>query len=85
MSPTQGEKPAGLILHSREDEVIPFRHGEALYAAASEPKEFAEIHGSHNRGFLDSQPLYEAALDSFLSKYLGKKKKEGSALDIWVG
>jgi hypothetical protein len=65
-----------LILHSREDEIIPFRHGEALYAAASEPKEFVEIHGSHNRGFLDSQPLYEAALDSFLSKYLGKKKGE---------
>ena len=65
-----------LILHSRKDEIIPFRHGEALYAAASEPKEFVEIHGSHNRGFLDSQPLYEAALDSFLSKYLGRKKEE---------
>jgi len=65
-----------LILHSREDEIIPFRHGEALYAAASEPKELVEIHGPHNRGFLDSQPLYEAALDSFLSKYLEKKKKE---------
>lgn len=62
-----------LILHSRKDEIIPFRNGEALYAAASEPKEFVEIHGSHNRGFLDSQPLYEAALDSFLSKYLGGK------------
>jgi fermentation-respiration switch protein FrsA (DUF1100 family) len=65
-----------LILHSRKDEIIPFRHGEALYATASEPKEFGEIHGSHNRGFLDSQPLYEDALDSFLSKYLGRKKEE---------
>jgi fermentation-respiration switch protein FrsA (DUF1100 family) len=65
-----------LILHSREDEIIPFRHGEALHAAASEPKEFVEIHGSHNRGFLDSQPFYEAALDSVLLKYLGKKKGE---------
>ena len=63
-----------LILHSRKDEIIPFRHGEALYAAASEPKEFVEIHGSHNRGFLDSQPFYEAALDSFLSKVLGEEK-----------
>jgi len=62
-----------LVLHSRDDEIIPFRHGEALYAAANGPKEFVEIRGSHNRGFLDSQPLYEAALDSFLSKYLGKK------------
>jgi fermentation-respiration switch protein FrsA (DUF1100 family) len=65
-----------LILHSRGDEIIPFRHGEALYAAANEPKEFVEIHGSHNQGFLESQPLYEAALDSFLSKYLGMMRKE---------
>jgi hypothetical protein len=65
-----------LILHSRGDEVIPFRHGEALYAAANEPKELVEIHGSHNQGFLESQPYYEAALDSFLSKYLGRKKEE---------
>ena len=65
-----------LILHSREDEIIPFRHGEALYAAANEPKELVEMHGSHNQGFLKSQPLYEVALDSFLSKYLGGKKEE---------
>jgi len=65
-----------LILHSRKDEIIPFRHGEALYAAANEPKQFVEIHGSHNQGFLKSQPLYEAALDSFLSKYPGKMRKE---------
>lgn len=65
-----------LILHSREDEIIPFHNGEALYTAANEPKEFVEIHGSHNRGFLDSQLLYVAALDSFLSKYLGRKKEK---------
>ena len=65
-----------LIIHSREDEVIPFRHGEALFAAARGPKEFVDIRGSHNRGFLDSQPFYEAAIDSFLSKYLGQKKEK---------
>jgi fermentation-respiration switch protein FrsA (DUF1100 family) len=66
-----------LILCSREDAIIPFHNGEALYAAASEPKEFVEIQGSHNRGFLDSQPLYEAALDSFVSKVLGGKRRPG--------
>jgi uncharacterized protein len=65
-----------LILHSRADEIIPFRHGAALYAAANEPKELVEIRGSHNQGFLESQPYYEVALDSFLSKYLGRKKEE---------
>jgi uncharacterized protein len=29
-----------LIIHSRADEVIPFHHGEELYEAAQEPKEF---------------------------------------------
>ena len=65
-----------LIIHSREDEIIPFRHGPALYAAAPNPKEFLEIRGSHNRGFLDTLPIYEAALDSFLSKSLGRQKEE---------
>jgi len=65
-----------LIIHSRDDEIIPFYHGEALFAAARGPKELVAIRGSHNRGFLDSQPFYETAMDSFLSKVLGKKKEE---------
>ena len=63
-----------LIIHSREDEIVPFHHGEALYAKSAGPKEFAVIHGSHNRGFIDSESYYEAALDSFLSEYLGRKR-----------
>ena len=60
-----------LIIHSRNDDLIPFRHGLALYEAANGPKEFLEISGSHNRGFLDSSKQYEAALDRFVSKYSG--------------
>lgn len=65
-----------LIIHSRDDEIIPFHHGEALSAAARGSKELVAIRGSHNSGFLESQPFYEAAMDSFLSKILGKKKEE---------
>ncbi|MDX1587925.1 MAG: alpha/beta hydrolase [Oleiphilaceae bacterium] len=36
-----------LILHSREDQVIPFHHGESLYQAASEPKLFQPLKGGH--------------------------------------
>lgn len=36
-----------LLLHSKEDEVIPFAHGEGLFAAASEPKEFQPLLGRH--------------------------------------
>jgi uncharacterized protein len=65
-----------LIIHSRDDEVIPFRHGEVLFAAAPGVAEQLVTRGSHNRAFLDSQPYYEAAIDSFLSKVLGQKKEE---------
>lgn len=55
-----------LVLHSRDDEVMPFRLGEKVYAAAGEPKRFVEISGDHNSGFLRSQPEYEAALADFV-------------------
>ncbi|HID29190.1 MAG TPA: alpha/beta hydrolase [Desulfobacterales bacterium] len=58
-----------LIIHSRNDDLIPFRHGLALYETANGPKRFLEISGSHNRGFIDSLKQYEAALDRFISDY----------------
>ncbi len=36
-----------LILHSRDDEIIPFEHGRRLYEAASPPKDFMELRGPH--------------------------------------
>ncbi len=37
-----------LILHSSDDEIIPFSHSKELYNKANDPKEFVEITGSHN-------------------------------------
>ena len=40
------------------DEVVPFAHGEALFAAANEPKEFLRLDGfAHN--ILLGEPFYE--------------------------
>lgn len=58
-----------LVVHSRGDEMIAFSHGERLFRAANEPKEFLEIRGTHNEGFLTSGRLYEEGLDSFISRY----------------
>lgn len=37
-----------LVMHSRVDDLVGFRHGERNYAAANEPKLFGELVGGHN-------------------------------------
>ncbi len=58
-----------LFVHSREDRKIPFIHGLKLCESASEPKDFLEIMGSHNRGYFQSGQVYENGLRSFLEKH----------------
>jgi len=59
-----------LIVHSREDEIMPFSHGQRLFERAREPKEFLEISGTHNEGFITSGGRYEEGLNMFISEYL---------------
>jgi len=55
-----------MIIHSRNDEIIPFEFGLRLYDAANEPKEFIKISGSHNDGFLFSGEIYRNAWSNWL-------------------
>jgi fermentation-respiration switch protein FrsA (DUF1100 family) len=55
-----------LVLHSREDTLIPFHHGERNFAAANEPKLFREIAGDHNDQPETDPEQYLAALEEFL-------------------
>jgi len=57
-----------LVIHSPDDEIIPFRLGEKIYVAANEPKTLFKLKGDHNAGFYLSQPEYEQALGKFLSQ-----------------
>lgn len=50
-----------LVMHSRDDELVPFEFGRRLFGAAREPKRFVEITGGHNDGFLTSGDLYKSA------------------------
>ncbi len=59
-----------LIVHSPEDEIIGFHHGEAIFAAAKGPKELLRLRGSHNEGFLLSGATYTRGLDAFLARHL---------------
>ena len=55
-----------LIIHSPDDEIIPYSHGQKLFEAANEPKQFQEITGGHNDGFIRSGRVYTDCLEKFL-------------------
>ena len=55
-----------LVLHSPDDEIMPFHLGKKVYASANEPKRFVNMRGDHNSGFYLSQPEYEQALANWL-------------------
>ncbi len=58
-----------LVIHSPDDELVPFEMGERLFrAAAGEPKEFFPISGGHGDGFLVTGEAYSKGIDSFLKK-----------------
>jgi hypothetical protein len=60
-----------LVIHSRDDEIIPFDMGRALFDAAPEPKTFFELRGDHNAGFWLSRNAYVPALESYLAELPG--------------
>jgi hypothetical protein len=55
-----------LILHSRQDDLIPFGHAEKNFAAAQDPKFLREISGRHNDGPWPSRPIILRAVREFL-------------------
>lgn len=59
-----------LVIHSRNDDIIPFAHGQRLFAAAKPPKQFLEISGGHNDGFVFNRVDWVRQLDGFLHQVL---------------
>lgn len=55
-----------LVMHSTDDEIIPFQLGQKVFTAANAPKYFYELNGGHNDGFIVSQPGYQQMLKLFL-------------------
>lgn len=59
-----------VIVHSRNDEVIPFTHAEINFERANQPKKFIELRGGHGDGFLLSERAYVAGLQDALQTML---------------
>jgi len=56
-----------LVVHSRDDEIIPYHHGEAIFASANEPRTLLTIRGTHNDAFLRDEDAYIEGLRAFLT------------------
>ncbi|MBI5242594.1 MAG: alpha/beta hydrolase [Elusimicrobia bacterium] len=57
-----------LILHSRDDAIVPFEMSRRLFEAAPSPKEFFEMRGTHDDGYIDSGEAYPRAIQAFLER-----------------
>lgn len=59
-----------LFIHSPDDSLIPFEHGQRLHELAHPPKDFLEIRGEHNEGFWQSGEVYTDGILDFIAPYL---------------
>ncbi len=64
-----GEAPV-LVVHSRDDEIVPFAHGQALLETARERGTLLQLRGDHNTGFLVSGQAYLQGLEAFIARHL---------------
>ncbi|MEY3305276.1 MAG: alpha/beta hydrolase [Pseudanabaena sp.] len=55
-----------LVIHSIDDEIIPFHHGERNFQVANQPKKLVRLRGDHNSGFLDSLETYRNGVNEFI-------------------
>jgi fermentation-respiration switch protein FrsA (DUF1100 family) len=69
-----------LVIHSHDDEIIPFSHGLAIFEAAPEPRTIVALHGSHNDAHLVDVQTYLRALSGFLGG-LPRRGQQGSGTD----
>jgi hypothetical protein len=60
-----------LVIHGRQDRIIPVAHGLALHSAANDPKRLVLTDTDHNDGILRAGELYLSALE-FLDPLLTK-------------
>ena len=59
-----------IIMHSRDDQLIPFHHGEELYEVANTPKSLFEMNGAHGNAHMVTGEEYMRALDEFLENVI---------------
>ncbi|MFH1379441.1 MAG: alpha/beta hydrolase [bacterium] len=56
-----------LIIHSTDDDIVPYALGEKLFKEAQDPKKLLTIKGSHNSAFFDSLDEVKTEIASFIA------------------
>jgi len=56
-----------LIMHSREDSIIGYHHGEKNFSAANQPKTFCELSGDHNDTLTTDLATHRKGIDGFFA------------------
>jgi fermentation-respiration switch protein FrsA (DUF1100 family) len=78
-----------LVMHSPEDQVVPFPDGRKLYDLVTGPKAFVELRGGHITPNLDDEDTYLGGISGFLRTHTGCRIQEprrsiGRALDAML-
>lgn len=58
-----------LVMHSPQDRLIPYHHGQQLFAKAAIPKQWLQLQGGHGHGNQSTQD-YAAMITHFIDQYL---------------
>lgn len=61
-----------LFLHAEDDDAIPIAHGERLFAAAAEPREFVRLTGGHALSFRVDSTQYFGAVRALVARVTAK-------------
>ncbi len=61
-----------LVIHSTNDEIVPYKFGKELFNQAKEPKTFLDIVGGHNDGFISSGNTYIDGINDFVTDVIRK-------------
>ncbi len=56
-----------LIIHSPDDEIVPFSYAQRLYDAAVSKKQFLKISGNHLEGYMENRDKYASGIKNFIS------------------
>jgi len=59
-----------LVMHGRDDEVIPYHHGEELFTASGRSSQFVQLPGGHNDALMTGSDIISRAIERLLDEHL---------------